>query len=181
MYLIHILFLWGRFVYVLFFHLRLCLLSGLILSDFVTKILYAFLNASYMPHPSHPPWLGHTGWSIQIMKLHIIRFSPTSCYFIRLRSKYFSQNPVLRDLQCIYFCQSEEPNFTHTQKEVLFFILYTDLWDRKTKYFELNGTKHSPKLTCSEFPCERNCPMGTGGSFPGGKAAGAWSWPLTSS
>jgi hypothetical protein len=24
-------------------------------------------------------------------------------------------------------------------------------------------------------------PMGTGGSFPAGKAAGAWSWPLTSS
>jgi hypothetical protein len=24
-------------------------------------------------------------------------------------------------------------------------------------------------------------PMGTRGSFPGGKAAGAWSWPLTSS
>jgi len=23
-------------------------------------------------------------------------------------------------------------------------------------------------------------PMGTMGSFPGGKAAGAWSWPLTS-
>jgi len=23
-------------------------------------------------------------------------------------------------------------------------------------------------------------PMGTGGSFPLGKAAGAWSWPLTS-
>jgi hypothetical protein len=23
-------------------------------------------------------------------------------------------------------------------------------------------------------------PMGSGGSFPGGKAAGAWSWPLTS-
>jgi hypothetical protein len=23
-------------------------------------------------------------------------------------------------------------------------------------------------------------PMGTGGSFPEGKAAGAWSWPLTS-
>jgi len=22
--------------------------------------------------------------------------------------------------------------------------------------------------------------MGTGGAFPGGKAAGAWSWPLTS-
>jgi hypothetical protein len=25
------------------------------------------------------------------------------------------------------------------------------------------------------------CPVGTRGSFPGGKAAGAWSWPLTSS
>jgi len=23
-------------------------------------------------------------------------------------------------------------------------------------------------------------PMGTGSSFPGGKAAGVWSWPLTS-
>jgi len=23
-------------------------------------------------------------------------------------------------------------------------------------------------------------PMGTRGSFPGGKAAGSWSWPLTS-
>jgi hypothetical protein len=25
-----------------------------------------------------------------------------------------------------------------------------------------------------------SCPMGTGGSFPMGKAVGAWSWPLTS-
>jgi hypothetical protein len=25
-----------------------------------------------------------------------------------------------------------------------------------------------------------SCPMGTRGSFPGGKAAGSWSWPLTS-
>jgi len=28
--------------------------------------------------------------------------------------------------------------------------------------------------------CTRSYPMDTGGSFPGGKAAGTWSWPLTS-
>jgi hypothetical protein len=27
---------------------------------------------------------------------------------------------------------------------------------------------------------QTSCPMVTGGSFPGGKAAGAWSWPLAS-
>jgi hypothetical protein len=29
-------------------------------------------------------------------------------------------------------------------------------------------------------PNQASYPMGTKGSFPGGKAAGAWGWPLTS-
>jgi len=42
--------------------------------------------------------------------------------------------------------------------------------DRKAKGSGLNGSKHSPA----------SYPMGIAHSFPGGKAARAWSWPLTS-
>jgi len=37
-------------------------------------------------------------------------------------------------------------------------------------FFHQNGSGANPA----------SHPMGTGGSFPGGKVAGAWSWPLTS-
>jgi hypothetical protein len=38
---------------------------------------------------------------------------------------------------------------------------------------------HSVQTDSGTHPA--SYPMGTGGSFPGGKAVGAWSWPLTSS
>jgi hypothetical protein len=42
-----------------------------------------------MPYPSHPPWLDHSVWlGVQVMKLLIIQFSPTSRHFISLRTKY---------------------------------------------------------------------------------------------
>jgi hypothetical protein len=37
---------------------------------------------------------------------------------------------------------------------------------------------HRVQTGCGVYPA--SYPMGTRGSFPGGKAAGAWSWPLTS-
>jgi hypothetical protein len=43
-----------------------------------------------MPRPSHPPWLGHSNYTwrrVQVMKLLIMQFSPTSCLFISFRSK----------------------------------------------------------------------------------------------
>jgi len=38
---------------------------------------------------------------------------------------------------------------------------------------------HHLVQTCSEVH-PVSCPMGTEGSLPGGKAAGAWNWSLTS-
>jgi hypothetical protein len=38
-------------------------------------------HSSYMPCPSHPPWLHHSNYTwrrVQVMKLLIIQFSPTS-------------------------------------------------------------------------------------------------------
>jgi hypothetical protein len=46
-------------------------------------------NACCMPCPSRPPWLDHSNYTwrrIQVMKLLIMLFSPTSCHFIPLRS-----------------------------------------------------------------------------------------------
>jgi hypothetical protein len=42
-----------------------------------------------------------------------------------------------------------------------------------------NFSLHHRVQNGSEAPTA-SYPMGTGGFFPGGKAAGAWSWPLTS-
>jgi hypothetical protein len=36
------------------------------------------------------------------MKLFIIQFSPTSCHFISLRSKYSHQHPVLKHPQSMF-------------------------------------------------------------------------------
>jgi hypothetical protein len=88
-----------RFSLILSSHLRLDLSSSLFPSGFPTNILYAFLlsNACYMPYRSHPPWLDHSNYTwgrVQVMKLLIMQFSPTSCHFTSLRSKYSPQHPV---------------------------------------------------------------------------------------
>jgi hypothetical protein len=56
-------------------------------------------HACYMIYPSHPLWLDHSNYTwrtIQVMKLLIMQFSPTSFYFTPLRSKYSPQHPVLK-------------------------------------------------------------------------------------
>jgi hypothetical protein len=40
--------------------------------------------------------IGTSGW------LLIMQFSPTSCHFIPLRSKYSTQHPVLKHLQFVF-------------------------------------------------------------------------------
>jgi hypothetical protein len=47
-----------------------------------------------LPCPFHPPWPDHSNYTwrrVQAMKLLIMQFSPTSCHFISLRSKYSPQ------------------------------------------------------------------------------------------
>jgi hypothetical protein len=44
-------------------------------------------HSCYMPRPSHPSLLDHSNYTwriVQVMKLLIVQFSPTSCHFIPL-------------------------------------------------------------------------------------------------
>jgi hypothetical protein len=68
-----------------------------------------------MPCPSHPPWLHHSNdiWRReQVTKLLIMQFSPTSYYFVTLRSNYSPQHPVLK-----------YPTFKTIAKIVVLYIL----------------------------------------------------------
>jgi hypothetical protein len=61
-----------------------------------------------MPRPSHPPCFDHpnnTGRRVQALQLLIMQFSPTSCHFIPLRSKY-SPKLILSNVCMISFPSS---------------------------------------------------------------------------
>jgi hypothetical protein len=76
-----------------------------------------FCFSSQGPHPSHQLGFHHpyTIWTYtQIMKLLFMQFSPVSCYFHILRSKYL-QHPVLRCPQPMFFSEYERPSFTPIQ------------------------------------------------------------------
>jgi hypothetical protein len=63
-------------------------------------------HACHTHRPPHPPWLDlpkYIWGSVQIMKLLIVQLPPFSHYLITLRSKYFSQNPVLKRPQSTLF------------------------------------------------------------------------------
>jgi hypothetical protein len=63
-------------------------------------------HAFYMPWPSHPPWINHSNyitWRIQVMKLLILQFSPTSYHLISLWSKYSPQCPLFKYPQFMFF------------------------------------------------------------------------------
>jgi hypothetical protein len=68
-----------------------------------------------MPHQSHPPSLdnsNHTWRTIQVMKLLIMQFSPTSYHFIPLRSKYSPQHPVLKQRPSFITIQNHRQNYS---------------------------------------------------------------------
>jgi hypothetical protein len=90
-------------------YLRLGLPTGFITSDFPTKILYPFffflMVATCPAHLILPDLtiLHDYIWRrVQVMKLHIMHFSPTSCHSISLRSKFYSEHTVLKHPQYMF-------------------------------------------------------------------------------
>jgi hypothetical protein len=71
-----------------------------------------------MPCPCQPPWLDHSNYtwrSVQIIKLLIMQFSPTSCHFISIRFKCSSQHHVLKHPQSMYFPDCQRQSFAPIQ------------------------------------------------------------------
>jgi hypothetical protein len=59
-----------------------------------------------MPCPNHHPWpyvSNYTWWRVQVMKLLIMQFSPSSYHFIAIRAKHSPQHPVLKCRHIMYF------------------------------------------------------------------------------
>jgi hypothetical protein len=80
-------------VLILFFHPRQCVLTGPFPSGFSTDILSIshFTYACCVPchsYSSLSDWPRNIQCTLQIIKLIIMQFSPVSCHFIPLRSKY---------------------------------------------------------------------------------------------
>jgi len=114
--------------------------NGLFPSVFPTKILFAFLI--YLTPCHHILQSSNIWWKVQIMKLLIMYFSPSSCFFLLHRSTYSLQYPVFKHPQFLFFPWGERPSFMPIQNK---------RWNWKTKNSKLNDSKHSPNIICSHF------------------------------
>jgi len=84
-----------RYTPLLPFHLRLGLLSCLFFLGFRTKIFYAVLISPISAiYPAH---------LILLNLITLIAFSEAFCHFLPLRVRYFSQHPVLKYSQSMFF------------------------------------------------------------------------------
>jgi len=56
----------------------------------------------------------------QIVKDLVMQFSPESCYYLSLRSKYSPQHTVFKYPQSMFSPYSDRPDFTPTQNKGFF-------------------------------------------------------------
>jgi hypothetical protein len=68
-----------------------------------------------------------------------MQFSPASCHFIPLRSKYSPKNPVVKHPRTMIFLQRERPSFTHTHTHLQLQLYLTILHDQRVPYGPVHG------------------------------------------
>ena len=86
-------------------------------------------HTCHIPRPSHSSSSVHPRniWrAVQIIKLHVMQSSPSTCYLVALRFKYFSQHPILEHPQPIPPTLNMRDQVSHpyktTEKLQFFFI-----------------------------------------------------------
>jgi hypothetical protein len=143
-------------ILILSIHLRLGLPSGLFTSGSPQiSYMHSFSpHSCYMLCPSHPPWLYHSNyiwWRVKAMKLLIMQFSPTSCHFIPLWSKYSPQYLLLIS-SWIRFWFVTIPILTYNFN--IFLYLQLCLINCFLPYeFQLHKTKHFSSPPCVLLTC----------------------------
>jgi hypothetical protein len=96
------------------------MVSFLLASPTVSYMHSSSPHSYCMPCPSNLPLLDHSNYiwrKIQVMKHLIMKFSPTSCHFVSLRSKYSPQHPVLKRPQSVFLPQCQRPSCTPIQNQ----------------------------------------------------------------
>jgi hypothetical protein len=118
-----------RFILILSFNLCAGPPSGLFMFSYQNPACTPIPSYTcYMSWPSHLPWRDNCNiwWGVQVMKLFIMQFSPTSCYFVPLRSKNSHQHPVLEQGPSLNVTgQVWHPYGTPSKIIVLYIIIFT--------------------------------------------------------
>jgi hypothetical protein len=122
-----------RSILILFSNLRPGLPSNSFPSIFVRKLCTHALRsyAFYRFHPYSHLWFDDSNnqWGVQIVKLPIMKFSPATCYFLPLRSKYFSQ-ALLSDTLSLFSSLSmrKQESYPHMKHEKWYSSVYFYLY-----------------------------------------------------
>jgi hypothetical protein len=120
-------------------------------------------------------------------------FSLCSCYLMPLRSKYSIYQPYGIKFRVKFYVTHKRVDNGHKESGNSIF----PLWSRDSSVGIATGYGlddgwvgvlvpvgpkifSSPLVQTGSQAHPASYPMGTGGSFPGGKAVGAWNWPLAS-
>jgi len=160
-----------RSILILSSHLRLRLPSCLFSWGFPTKILFAFLISPKRPtYPDHIKFFNLTNLIIFAEGYKLRSSSP--CPFLPLESKYSPQHPVLH---LVWGTKLH----SHTNPKALGYGL--DGGGYRVRFLAGAGNFFFTTASVTALvPTHPPIQWVRGGSFPGGKAARAWSWPLTS-
>jgi hypothetical protein len=113
-------------------------MSVFLVASFVLNLPPESYTDSSPPWPSHSLLLNHSNYTwrrVQVMTFLIMQFSPTSCHFVPLLSKYSSQHPLLRHPESGFPLMSSETKF-HSYKTtdkiiVLHILIFTFLDSRR--------------------------------------------------
>ena len=135
-----------RFILILFSHLHLGLPSGSFLQISLPK---SCIHLSFLPCVPNAPTillplirsLINVCWAVKVIKLHNIQFSPVSCYFLPLRSKYLylSEHSNLQHPQPIWSCECM-PH--HTDGKVAVLVRRIDLSAMRVINWLVCGRSH---------------------------------------